>query len=176
MIRSTVACALFAVLQTLSAGAESVANGNGSTPGSVCEAEFSELASRPGFHAMRIIEDSATHGRWVLERNVDHPAWPAVLTPIVGDVSRRVCPFGQREMPNRRPASKALVPIVHVGDALVVVEDARAWHAEMEAVALTFGSPGDSIMVRMRIGGLVTRATVVSKGRAAAANRIEIYR
>jgi flagella basal body P-ring formation protein FlgA len=57
-----------------------------------------------------------------------------------------------------------------------VVEDTQSWHVEMEAVALTPGSPGDSIMVRLRIGGKVTRATVISKRRAVAANGFEVYR
>ena len=176
MIGSTVACALLAVLQTLSAGAERVSNGNGSARAEVCEADVSEIANHHGFRAMRIIEDPATHQRWLLERNVDHPARPALLTPITGDRSCSVRSFQQREKRDMGHGSQVLLPMVHAGDALVVVEDTQAWHVEMDAVALTYGSPGDSIMVRLRIGGKVTRATVISRGRAVAANRFEVYR
>jgi hypothetical protein len=35
---------------------------------------------------------------------------------------------------------------------------------------------GDSILVRLRIGGKVARATVISRTRAVAANKVEAYR
>jgi hypothetical protein len=176
MIRSTVAYALFAVLQTLPAGAERVPTAKGSTRGLGCGVEVSEASNRPGFRAMRIIEDAGTHRRWLLERNVDHPAWPALLTAIEGDYSCCVCLRAQRETPKKRSGLQVSLPTIYAGDALVVVEDARAWHSEFEAVALSHGSRGDSIMVRLRIGGRVTRATVISRGRVAAANKIEVYR
>jgi hypothetical protein len=176
MIGSTVACALMAVLQTLSAGPELALNGNESARPEVCGADVSETANHPGFRAMRIIEDPATHRRWLLERNVDHPARPALLTAITRDRSCSVRSFQQREKRDMGHGSQVLLPMVHAGDALVVVEDTQSWHVEMEAVALTPGSPGDSIMVRLRIGGKVTRATVISKRRAVAANGFEVYR
>jgi hypothetical protein len=176
MIRNIVAYALFAVLQTLSAGAERVPAAKRPTPDLGCGAEASDFSNRPGFRAMRLIEDPGTHRRWLVERNVDHPAWPALLTAIEGDHSCCVCPGAQRETPKKRSGLQVSLPTIHAGDALVVVEDARAWHSEFEAVALSHGSPGDSIMVRLRIGGSVTLATVVSRGRVVAANKLEVYR
>ena len=173
MIRSTVAYALFVVSQTLSAGTQPVPNVNGSTSILGCEADDSKAADRPGFHAVRIIADPSTHRRWLLERNTEHPAWPALLTPVNGDGS--CCGCSIEETSGRR-SKLQIQPTVRAGDVLVVVEDARAWHAEMEAVALSYGSPGDSIMVRLRIGGKVARATVVSRTRAVAANKVEAYR
>jgi hypothetical protein len=173
MIRSTVAYALFAVLQSLYAGAQPVPNVNGSRSVSGSEAAVSESANRPGFRAIRIIEDPAIHRRWLLELNVDHPAWPALLTPVTGDGSCCVCSI--EETPGRQGGLQ-IKPTVRAGDGLVVVVDARAWHAEMEAVALMNGSLGDSIMVRLRIGGKVTRATVISKDRAISASKMEVYR
>ena len=173
MIRITIAYALFAVLQTSSAGAQAAPNGNGASSVLGCETGISAVANRTEARAMRIIEDPATHRRWVLERNSDHPAGPGLLIPVRGDGSCCFCSI--EETPSRRTGFQ-IQPIVHAGDALVLVEDARNWHAEMEAVALSYGSPGDSIMVRLRIGGKVTRATVVSRTRAVVANIIEAYR
>jgi hypothetical protein len=173
MIRSTVAYALFAVLQSLYSGAQPVSNGHGSTSAFECESDISQVASRPGLRAMRIIEDPATHRRWLLERNTDHPAWPASLIPVRGDFSCCACSI--EETTSRRRGLQ-VQPTVHAGDVLVLVDDAQNWHAEMEAVALSYGSPGDSILVRLRIGGKVTRATVVSKDRAIAASKVEVYR
>jgi hypothetical protein len=173
MIRSTVAYALFAVLQNFSAGAQPVLNVSGSTSVLGCEADVSKVANRPGFHAVRIIVDPATQRRWLLERNTEHPARPALLTPVKADGSCCVCSI---EQTTGRRNGLQIQPTVRAGDALVVVEDAPAWHAEMEAVALSYGSPGDSILVRLRIGGKVARATVISRTRAVAANKVEAYR
>jgi len=173
MIRITIAYALFAVLQTSFAGAQAAPSRNGASSVLGCEADISVIANRTRLGAMRMIEDPATHRRWQLERNPDHPAGPGLLTPVRGDGSCCVC--SMEETPGRWTGLK-IQPTVHAGDVLVVVEDARNWHAEMEAVALSYGSQGDSIMVRLRIGGKVTRATVVSRTRAVAANKIEAYR
>ena len=173
MIRIRIAYALFAVLQTSLAGAQAAPSRNGASSVLGCEADTSAGANRTGLRAMRIIEDPATHRRWVLERNSDHPAGPGLLIPVRRDGSCCFCSI--EETPSRRTGLQ-IQPTVHAGDVLVVVEDARNWHAEMEAVALSYGSPGDSIMVRLRIGGKVTRATVVSRTRAVATNKIEAYR
>ena len=173
MIRITIAYALFAFLQTLSAGAQAAPNGNGASSVLGCEAGISAAANRTGLGATRIIEDPATHRRWQLERNPDHPAGPGLLTPVRGVGSCCVCSV---EETRRERRGLQIQPTVHAGDVLVLVEDAQNWHAEMEAVALSFGSPGDSIMVRLRIGGKVTRATVVSKTRAVVANKVEAHR
>ena len=68
-------------------------------------------------------------------------------------------------MQSERTTLYVSLPIVHRGEALVMSEDTLTLHAEFEATALSDGARGESIMVRLRLGGKIVRANVSAPGR-----------
>ena len=56
--------------------------------------------------------------------------------------------------------------MVHSGDVLTAVEDTAAWHAEFQGTALSSGTVGESILVRLRVGNRVVRVRIAATGRA----------
>jgi len=56
--------------------------------------------------------------------------------------------------------------IVHKGDVLVISEDTATLHAEFDGFALSNGSLGDSISVRLRFAATVVRARITEQRRA----------
>jgi flagella basal body P-ring formation protein FlgA len=55
--------------------------------------------------------------------------------------------------------------IVRAGDVLVASDETRALLANLEGVALSNGSPGEVIGVRLRLGGNIMRAQVLAPGK-----------
>ena len=116
-----------------------------------------------GFRATRVIVDPGTHQGWLLERNVSRPASPARLVPVSCDFSCRFRESGHGSALNQEQTQ---LPIVHAGDALILVERTRVSEARLEATALSSGSPGEAIKVRLKIGGHTLLAIPTAPGRA----------
>lgn len=130
-----------------------------------CGRDAKEFTADPGYRAVRLIKDPSTRQGWLVEQSIEHPAWPARLIQLEevavfrpgirgGELARKRCDL-------QKPAEE-----VRAGQTLIVVADTRVLHSEMEAVALSSGARGDSIMVRTRFGGKLMQATVTSKTRA----------
>ncbi|MBS1803012.1 MAG: flagella basal body P-ring formation protein FlgA [Acidobacteria bacterium] len=115
----------------------------------------------------RRCEGAASCVRWCLERDGDHPAWPPKLRLVPADES---CPHpasrafrinsSQAAGVERRPS------LVRVNDVLTLSEDTFSLRVSLEGVALSDGTEGDEIRVRLPISGKVMRACVIAKKRA----------
>ena len=129
-----------------------------------------------GFRVVRVIEDPGSHLHWLIEQNIERPDWPARAIQVPDELSRRdymSCHSDEAE----KQGSDQSSPVVHAGDALLIVEDSPAFRAYLEGVALNNGESGGSISARLRIGGKVVAAVVTAPGRAVLDDsRIESYR
>lgn len=148
----------------------------GNEPGS-CDAKNPDLSITQGFRAVRVIEDPASHRRWLIEQNLERPDWPARVIQVPQGLScwndtRR---SDQAEKRNGLDRSKR---VVQAGETLRIVEESPVFRADLEAVALKNGGRGDWISARLRIGGKVVRAIVAAPGRAVLVDNsgIESYR
>ena len=104
-------------------------------------------------HAVRLIEDSSNHVRWMLFDDPDHPALPARLVPVAdnGSVSPSAAVKGSPHV----PAALHLSPIVEAGDVLTVVQNTPVADVRLEAVALGPAALGQTVRVRVKSSGLI---------------------
>jgi hypothetical protein len=134
-----------------------------------CCADAQKEMQRSEFCGVKVIEDPPTSRKWLLSRNVEHPAWPARLIEMHGE-NKLLCPSPERIQSRHSPSGSAEA-VVHARDSVVVVEDAPAWRGAIDGVALAGGRAGDLVPVRLRFSGKVVRVIVVSKGKAILAGR-----
>lgn len=104
---------------------------------------------------VREIDDPHSGARWMLLRDLDHPAGPGRLVLAGGPGASR--PAG--EAPQR--------PIIRAGDRLIVEENTPVVEARLEAVALEPAVSGSAFEVRLKIGGRTARVVARAPGRAA---------
>lgn len=108
----------------------------------------------------REMVDPHTGSHWLLIRDAQHPAGPGrlVLASQQQGMQR-----GSLTWPSLAAEKK---PVVHAGDTLVVEEHTALVDARLEAVALAAAFEGDSLRVRLKIGGKVVRAWAIGQGKA----------
>ena len=118
--------------------------------------------SNTGSEVLREIDDPATGGLWLLERDRDRPAGPGRLILI-----RRGAPLTVGKAGNVNPdVPIAAPPVVHAGDLLLVEEHTPVVDAQLEAVAMEPAAKGGILRARLKIGGAVVRVVVQSPGHA----------
>lgn len=125
-----------------------------------------ESSADADYRATRVILDAGTHQRWLLERNVSRPAFPARLIPVSGELS--CARFGFEESGHRSTSNpkRPLLPVIRAGDSLILVEHTRVSDARFEGIALSTGAAGEAIQVRLKIGGRTLIAIPTAPGRA----------
>jgi hypothetical protein len=123
-------------------------------------------ADRLQIHAIRTIEDFATHRRWLLEKDVNRPAGPASLVPLPPDES---CAFPKTE-PGAAPLHVKFpgppIPVIRAGDALIVSEHTSVSDTQLEAIALSAAGVGEAMTIRLKIGGGPLHAIAIAPSRA----------
>ena len=123
----------------------------------------------PGFRPVRLLEDSANHRRWLVERSITRPEWPPRAIPV----QEQLCTGEQVDQQGCegdkwRGLNRSIM--IHGGDSVLIVEESSSLRAELEAVAVSNGQRGESISVRLRSNGKIVRAVVADFGRVILAN------
>lgn len=120
---------------------------------------------------LRVIEDRSLGNRWILCRDLEHPGGPARLLLVatagqeaVADSPSGIVP-GNGHVPVQA-APRLPQAVIHSGDRMVVEEHSAFADARLAGLALESGVPGDSLRIRLEIGGRVVRAVALAAGRA----------
>ena len=145
----------------------------GALPGNnrgTCVSESLDRDIAPGFGAVRVVEDHSSHRQWLVERNLERPGWPGRVVPLrqqllCGDEASL-----RRNSTGKRMAGGASDMVIRAGEALIIVEDTKAAHAELTAIAVSNGRRGDEISARLRSSGKLVKAIAAGPGRAALAD------
>ena len=121
---------------------------------------------RARYRALREFDDPATLQHWILIRDVERAAGPALL---VKDSQHFGCEFiavGKGNSPAAVQERFSTLPIIHAGDRIILSEHGINFDAELEATALDAAAAGDSLRVRIKFGGRTVRAIAVARGHA----------
>jgi hypothetical protein len=111
---------------------------------------------------LREIEDPNLGDRWELYRELNHPGGPGRwIRASIGKF--RAGAQGLAEVARADPPT---IPVIRMGDRVVVEEDTARVEERLEAVALGSAVTGSVVQVRLKIGGQVMHAMVVAAGRA----------
>jgi hypothetical protein len=122
------------------------------------------LSSIPGGDAMvREIDDPNTGIAWQLKHDDSHPGGPGLLVPIAATRIRNSSAEGVG-LPAAVPAPR--LPVIRAGDRLIVEENTAAVDLRLEAKAMAAARVGDSISIRLTLGGGMVRAKVTGPGKA----------
>jgi len=113
---------------------------------------------------VREIDDPYTGDRWLLMRNGQFPGGPGRL---VMATAHRNAAGGASGGVTRQPDEARLIPVIRVGDRLIVEEHTAVVDAVLEARALNPAAVGAPLDVRLTIGGNVVRVVALGSGRAA---------
>jgi hypothetical protein len=109
----------------------------------------------------RIVEDRSNGVRWLLEPDPTHPGGPGKMT-AVGE-----------EMKTAARKTK-LVPVIHAGDRVTVVETTSTADVSLVGVAISPAAEGEVLKVRLSAGsGWMVRAVATGAGRARLAGEAE---
>jgi len=114
---------------------------------------------------VRAITDAASGSRWLLLRDPEHAGGPGklVLTAGSGDAQREQgCRSGATQR-QEQGLVKALKTVIRQGDQIVVREQTSFVDLRLVGTALGPAAEGESLRVRLRIGGTV-RAIAVLPG------------
>jgi len=125
-----------------------------------------EYEDRIGIQVIRIIEDFATHRRWLLERDSTKPSAPARLVPLPAG---RSCAFLETHRNSallQGSFQSPAIPVIRAGDTLLATARSSVSDTEVEAIALTAASVGEGMRVRLKVGGGSLRAIAIAPGRA----------
>jgi hypothetical protein len=112
--------------------------------------------ARRNGEVVREIDDAANGCRWLLERDAEHPGGPGRM------VLATTCVLGARS----DAAMQLVVPVIRVGDRVILEAHTARMDAQLEAVALAPAAAGSEFTVRLKIGGQVMRAVALERGRA----------
>ena len=118
------------------------------------------------YRALREIEDPSTHQRWLLIRDRERAAGPALFVkglhcaPCAFFASGTINCGSSYQPPVRH------VPVMHAGDRVILSEHPEVSDAELESTALEPAAPGDALRVRLRFGGFTARAIATASGHA----------
>ena len=140
----------------------------GSAPGSVAQMLVSgSLANSPTApsayapaqgEVLREIDDPHTGDCWLLLRDPSHPAGPGRLV---------LAAFGMRSLPASVQAhSEAPLPVIRSGERVVLEGHSAVADVRLEASAIGPARMGESIQVRMTIGGRIVKAVALGPGHA----------
>lgn len=112
-----------------------------------------------------VVDDPATGLHWRFESSAS--GGPGKLVQIFEAVS---CRAGREDSRNTGKGSgrsaETRSVVIRRGDSLLLLQESNAVHAELSAVALSDGAPGDGINVRLRFAQKVVRAMITGPGRA----------
>ncbi len=120
----------------------------------------------------REIDDPHTGERWLLTRDPRHPGGPGRMVLASGPADYRQNAGAAASVAGALPVEMSppwRLPVIHMGDRLIVEERTALAEARLEAVALGPAFPGSPLKVRLVAGGLVVRAVALAPGRAALA-------
>jgi hypothetical protein len=112
---------------------------------------------------VREIDDPHTGDRWLLLRNAEAPGGPGRLVRIA---VRRESFSGTTRPSAHSSEETTLLPAIHSGDRLTVVEHTARVDTTLEAYALAPAAVGGTLDVRLAIGGRVVRVVALGTGRA----------
>jgi len=121
---------------------------------------------------IREIDDPSTGNRWLLERSMQNPGGPSRMLLFEQGTGFPVRRGTSVPRPDSAGISgegrKAEVPtlLIRTGERLIVEKHTQLLDATLEAVALSGASRGESLRVRLLIGGRVVNAVAVAPGHA----------
>ena len=114
---------------------------------------------------------TSSRSSWKLARDPVHPAGPGYWLQ-----ERRTDCAGQRTSAKRSLSGSARVlPVIRVGERLIVEDRMPRVEARLQAVALEPAHRGDSILARLTAGGAVIRAVVLGPGYAVLTPQVRVY-
>jgi hypothetical protein len=132
---------------------------------SACSTLIDPLLSVPTrYRAVRAIEDRGTHQQWLLVKDLSHPSAPALLVQAPGYRSR-LQPT-EFDSCSSRSVPRFSLPVIHVGDPIIVSEHTAISDAQLGATALEAAAAGEPLNVRLKIGGQILHAIANAPGRA----------
>jgi hypothetical protein len=124
-------------------------------------ASVSTGKSVPQRCVVREIEDPHTGIHWLLVRDPKNPAGPGKLVKSTDEgYAQAISRDGSSPMAELRRS------VIRAGDHLIVEEHSRVVDAQLEGTALGSAAAGDTLRVRLKIGGKVVRAIAAGPGRA----------
>jgi hypothetical protein len=122
---------------------------------------------------LRLIDDRANCGRWLLARAPEHPGGPGRLV-LVARQGAQVSVDGVKPR-LQTPSPESLVPVIRAGDPLIVEVHTAAADVRLEGVALGPARLGAALQVRLKFSGQLVRATASGPGRATPAAMPEAW-
>ena len=128
------------------------------------------------YRAVRIIDDQATGRRWLLVKQLDRPEAPGLLLQIADDQScSKLLPAGTE---GRFPIAHQVLPlqVIRPGDSVILSEDSPVADARLEAIAIEPAAAGQSLTVRLKLGGHLLRAVAIAPGSALLVREREVRR
>lgn len=113
---------------------------------------------------VREIDDPATGDRWLLERDKQQPGGPGRMMLLAPGKASPSTASGSVEHGGGESEPSASAALIHVGDHLIVEEHTKLLDASLEAIALAPARAGQTLRVRLSIGGRVVKAIAASAG------------
>jgi hypothetical protein len=110
---------------------------------------------------LREIDDPNNGNRWLLMRNKQSPGGPGRLVLVAA--RHKVAGVAQAQ----GAGESGNVPVIHLGDRLIIEEHTAVVDAVLEARALAPAMAGAAFDARLTLGGGVIRVVAVGPGRAA---------
>jgi hypothetical protein len=125
-------------------------------------------SGRPAIEVLKVIDDPSTGTRWLVTRDPAHPGGPGRLLSAA-DVQGawRLVTAAEASGSSRSSLAPArTLPVIRIGDRLLVEEHTAVADATLEAIALSQALPGAPLDVRLKLGGKVLRVYAAGPGRA----------
>jgi hypothetical protein len=134
--------------------------------------QSTSIQSVPSTLTVREIDDPHSGARWLLMRDQGHPGGPGHL--VLASGLQNGARADRQRLSTLRTEPIPLLPVIRVGDKVIVEESSPVIEARLEAVALGPAAVGSALEVRLRIGGKVVRAVALAPGRATLQPEIEV--
>jgi hypothetical protein len=128
----------------------------------------SAAKQQPG-QLVREIDDPNLGDRWLLTRNEEAPGGPGRLVRVAARNSAADGESGEsggRVQISGQPTAVSALPVIRLGDRVIVEEHTAVLDARLEARALRPAAIGAVFEVRLAIGGHVVRVVARGPGRA----------
>ncbi len=116
---------------------------------------------------LRVIDDPHTGNRWLLLRDMSHPAAPGQLVRVPARFSKENSSVEENgPVPAQSPVIQEarLIPILRAGDRLIAIESSAVLDERLEAIALGPAVAGSPLQVRLKIRGTIVRAIAQAPG------------